>query len=89
MAVITTKLIYLPPVTATAFELRPATGALRSLFRPSARGVYGYPLRDATRIAIAETLAFLARSALLEKVVFACFPSANVQIYEEVLAELS
>ena len=64
-------------------------GCAQVAFPSISTGVYGYPLRDATRIAIAETLAFLARSALLEKVVFACFPSANVQIYEGVLAELS
>ncbi len=61
----------------------------RVAFPSISTGVYGYPLRDATRIAIVETLAFLARPKLLEQVVFACFPAANVQIYEEVLAELS
>ena len=36
-------------------------------------GAYGFPLDRATRIALAETAAFLAANALPEKVLFVCF----------------
>lgn len=36
-------------------------------------GVYGYPVEEATRIAVRETGAFLAAHALPERVIFVCF----------------
>ena len=48
--------------------------AVRSIAFPAiSTGAYGFPLDRATRIALAETAAFLAANALPEKVLFVCF----------------
>lgn len=66
-----------------------ANHGLKSIAFPSiSTGVYGYPLKDATRIALAETIRFLKNDSSLEKVVFCCFPAENVAVYEVVLREL-
>ncbi len=52
-------------------------------------GAYGFPLEHATRIAIAETRAFLAGNELPETVTFVCFDAATREVYESVLGELS
>lgn len=49
-------------------------------------GVYGYPLEDATRIAVREALAFLQLNESLDKVIFCCFPPENAVVYRKVLA---
>jgi O-acetyl-ADP-ribose deacetylase (regulator of RNase III) len=56
-------------------SLRLATphGIRRIAFPAISCGVYRYPLDQAVTIALRETLAFLARNALPEKVIFACF----------------
>ena len=52
-------------------------------------GAYGFPLERATRIAIAETLAFLEGNALPETVTFVCFDAATRDVYDSLLGELS
>ena len=36
-------------------------------------GVYGYPISEACKIAVAEVSSFLARDETIEKVIFSCF----------------
>lgn len=48
-------------------------------------GAYGFPLDQATRIAVAETRQFLAHHPSLAKVVFACF---GRQVYDTYQREL-
>lgn len=52
-------------------------------------GAYRYPPEQACRIALAETLAFLAANALPEKVTFACFSDRDLKEYQQVFAELT
>lgn len=62
---------------------------LGSLAFPSiSTGVYGYPIEQACRIAIAETLAFLQQHNSLQKVIFCCFSAADTECYQQTLAEL-
>ena len=51
-------------------------------------GAYGFPLQRATRIAIAEALAFLDANELPEAVTFVCFDEATREVYECLLGEL-
>jgi O-acetyl-ADP-ribose deacetylase len=47
---------------------------LRSIAFPAIScGIYGYPLREATGIAVRSTAAFLGQEPSIERVVFACF----------------
>ncbi|MGI0491012.1 O-acetyl-ADP-ribose deacetylase [Alkalinema pantanalense CENA528] len=44
-------------------------------------GVYGYPIDQATQIAIAETIQFLEANSTIEQVVFTCFSEEMYQAY--------
>ncbi|MCI0487835.1 MAG: O-acetyl-ADP-ribose deacetylase [Blastocatellia bacterium] len=46
-------------------------------------GVYGYPVKEAVKIAVRETIAFLDNHASIEKVIFACFEEDVYQAYLE------
>jgi O-acetyl-ADP-ribose deacetylase (regulator of RNase III) len=51
-------------------------------------GIYGYPKRDAARVAVSTTRAHLAAAgdATLAEVLFCCFGADDQQLYEELLA---
>ena len=51
-------------------------------------GVYGYPLDQATTIAVRECAAFAAAHPQPEKIIFACFDSAALAIYQAELDKL-
>ena len=44
--------------------------------------MYGFPKERATRIALAETLAFLESSLLPREVVFVCFSAGDFGVYQ-------
>jgi O-acetyl-ADP-ribose deacetylase len=48
-------------------------------------GAYGYPLKDACRIAVTEIQAFLAQDPTLERVLLVCFDQAAFNAYQELL----
>lgn len=48
-------------------------------------GVYGYPLKPATAIAVDAVRAELARPGPIERVVFACFGDDALAVYQEAL----
>ncbi len=59
---------------------------IRSIAFPAIScGVYGYPLKDACKIAIDTTTAFLKDHSLIEKVIFALFSSEMVGFYNDYL----
>jgi O-acetyl-ADP-ribose deacetylase len=49
-------------------------------------GVYGYPIDEAARIAVAETARFVAEHSSIESVQFVCFEEECARAYESVLA---
>ena len=51
-------------------------------------GAYGYPLEQATEIAVRETAAFLAANELPRTVTFVCFSDRAARAYEAALAQL-
>ena len=64
-----------------------AEHGVRSIALPAIScGIYGYPIRPATEIAVRETLAFLAADPSIERVLYACFGEDIARVYEEVLA---
>ena len=72
-------------------SLQLATDAkLDSIAFPSiSTGIYGYPIEQACRIALGETIQFLQQPGSLKKVIFCCFSAEDCQCYETALAELS
>ena len=62
---------------------------LRSIAFPAIScGIYGYPIRPATEIAVRETLAFLQTDTRIERVLFVCFGENIAGVYEEALRNL-
>ena len=51
-------------------------------------GAYGYPLEQAIRIAVRESMNFAAGHPLPETIIFACFDGAALEAYEDELARL-
>ena len=47
-------------------------------------GIYGFPKSEAAKIAIHETINFLKKDDLLEKVIFVCFDKENYQLYNDI-----
>jgi len=48
-------------------------------------GVYGYPIKDACRIALDTTYGFLHENRSIEKVIFILFSTENMKVYETYL----
>lgn len=51
-------------------------------------GAYGYPALEATEIAVRETVAFLSRSQLPDRVFLVCFGEGLCAVYRQVLGML-
>jgi O-acetyl-ADP-ribose deacetylase len=49
-------------------------------------GIYGYPIRDAAKIAICEVQQFVSKPCGIEQVIFCCFSGKDHQVYEELLS---
>jgi O-acetyl-ADP-ribose deacetylase len=64
-----------------------AEKGVRSIAFPAIScGVYGYPVEEATAIAVRETAAFLDEHPLPERVLFVCFGDEVCSAYERALA---
>ena len=69
-----------------SLALAPAHGAASIAFPAISCGVYGYPLEQATRIAVRECARFAAAEPGIKRIVFACFSAQMLALY---LAEIS
>ena len=63
-----------------------ARGAGSIAFPAISCGVYGYPLEQATRIAVSVCAQFAAAEPKIEKIVFACFSAQMLALYRAELA---
>lgn len=63
-----------------------ARHGLKSIAFPAiSTGVYRFPLRRATAIAVAEVRAFLEMDVIVQKVIFACFAQDAVRAYKDAM----
>jgi O-acetyl-ADP-ribose deacetylase (regulator of RNase III) len=63
-------------------------GARTVAFPAISTGVYGFPLKRATEIALTETFKFLKREEGLDRVIFVCFGKEALETYEKTLDSL-
>jgi len=71
-----------------SLELAVQHGCRSIAFPAISCGIYGYPMADGAKIAVRETVAFLAEQPSIERVVFALFDDAALKVYEAELAKL-
>jgi O-acetyl-ADP-ribose deacetylase (regulator of RNase III) len=69
-----------------SLALASAHGCTTIAFPAISCGVFGYPLDEASAIAVREVAAFVAGDATLTGVIFACFGAAVLAAYERELA---
>jgi O-acetyl-ADP-ribose deacetylase (regulator of RNase III) len=72
-----------------SLKLALAHGVRSIAFPAISCGVYGYPLDQATKIAVRECAAFVAANPLPERIVFACFDAAALAAYQRELQNLN
>jgi O-acetyl-ADP-ribose deacetylase (regulator of RNase III) len=71
-----------------SLSLAVANGARTIAFPAISCGVYGYPIEEATKIAVRETSLFLSQADSIDSVVFACFGNDVYASYQSSLAEV-
>jgi len=71
-----------------SLALAAAHGVKTIAFPAISCGVYGYPVADACRVAVATTCAFLETNTLPEKVTFVLFSKSDREVYEKHLRDL-
>lgn len=50
-------------------------------------GIYGYPIEEAANVAVGAVSLFLARASQLKEVIFCCFSTRDVAIYQRLLRD--
>ena len=71
-----------------SLKLAVAHGIRTIAFPAISCGIYGYPVIEATRIAVAETSRFVAEHPTIEQVIFACFGAEVTAAYTRELASV-
>ncbi|MGA7179983.1 MAG: O-acetyl-ADP-ribose deacetylase [Thiobacillaceae bacterium] len=60
---------------------------VRSIAFPSiSTGIYGYPMRQAAKVAIQSVQDFMQNTTYIEDVIFCCFSDRDLEVYAELLA---
>ncbi len=71
-----------------SLRLAVENGVKNIAFPAISTGVYGYPIEDATRIALSEIHTFLEQDASMEQVVFCCFGEETAEVYNRLYKEI-
>lgn len=69
-----------------SLKLAVENGVKSIAFPAISTGVYGYPLREATEIAVKTVVDFANVDKSVERIVFVCFDNATLKLYEDVLS---
>jgi O-acetyl-ADP-ribose deacetylase (regulator of RNase III) len=69
-----------------SLEVAVESGVRTIAFPAISCGVYGYPIEEATEIAVGEAAELLKRTSAIDRVVFACFGDDVFDAYQRALA---
>jgi O-acetyl-ADP-ribose deacetylase (regulator of RNase III) len=72
-----------------SLELADAHDVASIAFPSISTGIYGYPIDQAARVAIATARVFLSAARVVNSIVFCCFSDGDLAIYEGLLDEQS
>jgi O-acetyl-ADP-ribose deacetylase len=70
-----------------SIDLAVKKGAASIAFPSISTGIYGYPIELAARIAVATVRAKLHELSAIQEVIFCCFSSDDLRVYESVLLD--
>ena len=70
-----------------SLKLAVENGIKTIAFPAISTGVYCFPLKRATKIAVTEAKKFLEKNESIEKVIFVCFDEETYQVYNKILKE--
>ena len=73
-----------------SLELADANGIRTLAFPAISTGIYGYPLSQATKIAVGTVKTYLENhpQTLITEIIFVCFDDATMRVYEQVFEDL-
>ena len=71
-----------------SLDLAGSVGARSIAFPSISTGIYGYPIAQAARIAVATVLACQASASSVQSAVFCCFSAADLATYQQAMQEL-
>ena len=73
-----------------SLELADANGIRTLAFPAISTGIYGYPLSQATKIAVGTVKTYLENhpQTLITEIIFVCFDDATVRVYEQAFEDL-
>jgi O-acetyl-ADP-ribose deacetylase (regulator of RNase III) len=70
-----------------SLEVAAANGIASLAFPSISTGIYGYPIEEAAKVAIASTRESLAEFPAIREVIFCCFSAGDLVVYERQLSE--
>ena len=73
-----------------SLELADANGIRTLAFPAISTGIYGYPLSQATKIAVGTVKTYLENhpQTIITEITFVCFDDATVRVYEQAFEDL-
>jgi O-acetyl-ADP-ribose deacetylase (regulator of RNase III) len=72
-----------------SIELAAAHGVRSLAFPGISTGIYGYPITMAAPVAVSAVRAALEEYKLPQEIIFCCFSSSDLTVYERILREMS
>lgn len=72
-----------------ALEIAAETGIASIAFPCISTGIYGYPIEQAARLAIATVRSAVQRLTGIQEVVFCCFSDSDLAVYQQLLQDPS
>jgi O-acetyl-ADP-ribose deacetylase (regulator of RNase III) len=70
-----------------SLELAATVGARSVAFPSISTGIYGYPVAEAAKVAVATVTSASREDSVLQEVVFCCFSNGDLLVYESLLRE--
>jgi len=69
-----------------SLELADGKGLETIAFPAISTGIYGYPIHEAARVAVAAVESFTGDQATLSQVLFCCYTAGDLDLYEAILS---